>query len=1196
MKRFYSLLLALLCIATGAQAQVSLSESGLEAGKVYTIVTARGGWYATATQFKSTGDAGVSVSATDANQQFAFVPSPTNEDSVFLYSVGRNMFVSNDCSLVDGRTSNIYIFNNTGNTTYPYFFSFTSDKSNYNINLGGSNQMTVDTWSTYDNGNRCKVTVVEDATFDLEAAQEMLTRKSNAIAIIPYPASLTKGNGTYTLKSAVSYHYDATNDSIVGLIEQFGADLTAASGKAFNKVDANADITLTTNASLGREAYKLTIDSAQGISIEASSYAGFFYALTTLRQLLPVNIYTGTLNATADWSLPTLAIEDQPEMAIRGFMLDVARHFFTVDEVKRLIDAAAIYKLNRFHWHLTDDQGWRIEIPEYPKLTEVGAVRKSSLTLNNNDGGGSFYDDTEYGRGCYYTLDQLKEVVAYAKARNIDILPEVDLPGHMVAAITSYPWLSCDSTQAYNDSYQPLGTPKEVRVNAGVSRDVLNVSDPRVIEFLKTVLGHVAEVFPYNYVHIGGDECPTAAWDATESVQTWMEEKGFTSSHEIQPWLVEELGTWLQENYGKGVTVWNELVTAGYWKSEYKTKPVVFSYANNVSQLIKTVTSQGFKTIATQTTPMYFDLLQASVSDMEFDAPYSGGYGDSWVNTVQNVYNYNPASAAGDSAKLVIGAQGTLWTESCCSEREMQYEFFPRLIAASEMTWLPYSQRSYSNFSTRLQSHRAILDAKNICYAPYAFDDIEYTAVEKALIEADTIIAQSLPGTVGYPAQSYYDALSAAAESLRADADNAEKLTALQEAIAAYKAAAITMPEEGKYYEIVNASTYYKKRFNGSSLYLNSTGYKIHYTPQLEPEEVFSFVPAASGKYYVKALTGGKYLVMANTNNGTVSASTTDSTALQIRSARKANAKYDYRAGAVNLRGRTTVLAANISGQAIASTDSTLSYPGTWYIREITDFTAHLQALVSKAENIIATAKPGAANEPTQEALEFLQSSVITPAKADAAAGNVTKTLYDKYVALYNQYLNMPRNSALDVLSESKYYKLQNAYFTAKYAVGNASTSAVDIKDSGSTEGYDWYLKKNADGTFGLYNRATNTAAYVASTSVNTAIKLGKDYKWTIFEYENTGDNVSGLAICEATGANSWYSNPAAWSYVLLKPYTWGAALWNFVESGDIPTGINGVTTTDAQRANTYYDLQGRRVAEPANGIYINGNGKKILR
>ena len=231
-----------------------------------------------------------------------------------------------------------------------------------------------------------------------------------------------------------------------------------------------------------------------------------------------------------------------------------------------------------------------------------------------------------------------------------------------------------------------------------------------------------------------------------------------------------------------------------------------------------------------------------------------------------------------------------------------------------------------------------------------------------------------------------------------------------------------------------------------------------------------------------------------------------------------------------------------------------------------------------------------------EEALEFLQSSVITPAKADAAAGNVTKTLYDKYVALYNQYLNMPRNSALDVLSESKYYKLQNAYFTAKYAVGNASTSAVDIKDSGSTEGYDWYLKKNADGTFGLYNRATNTAAYVASTSVNTAIKLGKDYKWTIFEYENTGDNVSGLAICEATGANSWYSNPAAWSYVLLKPYTWGAALWNFVESGDIPTGINGVTTTDAQRANTYYDLQGRRVAEPANGIYINGNGKKILR
>lgn len=1014
--------------------------------------------------------------------------------------------------------------------------------------------------------------------------------------ITPQPSTLKTVSGNYTLPAAFTISVTGLPDSLKAEATKFAAEVNAAGMNASlteSAEGANVALNVSTTG-MNAEGYNLGI-TTDGVTIESQTAAGFYYAFRTLKRLLPDSVRAGLPTNVSSVSLPCLTIKDKPRFTYRGFMLDVSRHFFTVEEVKRMIDLMAEYKMNKFHWHLTDDQGWRIEIPEYPKLTEVGAVRKSSLTLNNNDGGGSFYDDTEYGRGCYYTLAQLREVADYAKARNIDILPEVDLPGHMVAAITSYPWLSCDSTQAYNDSYQPLGTPKEVRVNAGVSRDVLNVSDPRVIEFLKTVLGHVAEVFPYKYIHLGGDECPTAAWDATESVQTWMQEKGFTSSHEIQPWLVEELGTWLSDNYGKGVTVWNELVTAGYWKSEYKTKPVVFSYANNVSNLIKTVTSQGFQTIATQTTPMYFDLLQASASDMEFDAPYSGGYGDAWVNTVQNVYNYNPASQAGDNANLVIGAQGTLWTESCGSEREMQYVFFPRLIAASEMTWIPYSQRSYSNFITRLQRHRAILDANHICYAPYVFDDPEYTATEKALLEADSILAQSKPGMVGYPAQSDYDALSAAAETLRAATDDAAKLTALQNAVTAYKATAITMPEEGKYYEIVNASTYYKKRFNGSSLYLNNTGFKIHYTPQLEPEEVFSFSPAASGKYYIKALAGGKYLVMANTNNGTVSASTTDSTALQIRAARKANAKYDYRPGAVNLRGRTTVLAANISGQAIASTDSTLSYPGTWYIREITDFTPHLLALVSKAEHIIATATPGAAGEPTQEALDFLLNSIVTPAAADAATGNVTKTLYDKYVALYSQYLDMPRNSALDVLSESKYYKLQNAYFTAKYAVGNASTNAVDIKDSGSTEAYDWYLRKNADGTFSIYNRATNTAAYVSSTSVNTAIKLGKEYKWTLFEYENTGDNVSGLAICETTGANSWYSNPAAWSYVLLKPYTWGAALWNFVESGDIPTGIDAATTIDTQRANTYYDLQGRRVAQPTNGIYINGNGKKIL-
>lgn len=1196
MKRVYSLLLLALFAVTGAWAQVSLSEAGIEVGKVYTVKASRGGWTTNSSQFISTGDAGTTASTTDVAQQFAFVPSATDESKVYLYSVGQKMFVKKDRSLVEGQGDRIYVFQ-TGDSSYPLFFSFTSDKSNYNVNIGGGKQMTVDTWKDYDAGNKVMLTEVTNDDFDLAAAQEMLTHKSTAIAIIPYPSSLTKGTGTLKLSAFAGYQDNVGVDSVSDLISQFVADLAAASGITLTAQAGTPGLSFVKNETLGREDYNLTIDTLQGITIEASSYAGFFYALGTIRQLLPREIYTGSLNTNAEWTLPALTIADTPEMPVRGFMLDVARHFFTVDEVKKLIDVASVYKLNRFHWHLTDDQGWRIQIPEYPLLTEVGAVRKSSLTLNAVST--NFFDDTEYGRGCYYTLEELADVVNYAKARNVEILPEVDLPGHMVAAIASYPWLSCDSTQAYDDSYHALGTPKEVRVNSGVSRDVLNVSDPRVISFLKTVLGHVATVFPYPYVHIGGDECPTAAWDATQSVKDWMGTIGLTSTDQIQPWLVEELGSWLRDEYGKGVTVWNELVVKGHWNDSYTVDPVVFSYSNNTQNgdsrnVVKQVTEKGFRTIATTTTPMYFDLLQASTSDMEFDAPYIGGYGDSWVNTVQSVYNYNPAATAGDSAHLVIGTQGTLWTESCCSADEMEYQMFPRLLSVSEVGWLPYSQRNYSNFYSRLQDHRSLLQAKDVRFAPYAFEDPELTASEEALVEADTLLTLCQPGAVGYPAQADYDALNAATEALRADANNADKLTALQEAIAAYKAAAIKMPEAGKYYEIINASTYYKQRYNGSSLYLNGSGYKIHYTPQLEPEEVYSFVPAtAAGSYYVKALLNGKNLVLATTNNGAVTASATDSTALQIRSAQKANAKYDYRPGVVNLRGTSTVLAANNSGNVIASTDSTLSYPGSWYIREITDFTAHLQALVAKAKKEIATATPGAVNEPSQEALDFLQSNIVTPGQSDVAAGNVSKQTYDAYVALYNEYLAMPRTSALDALDEGKYYKIQNAYWKTKYAVGNASTNAVDIKDDGTTEGYDWVIAKNADGTVRLTNRATGTSAYVSSSATDTKVSLGQDYDWTVFAYDNSGDNVSGLAICESSGANSWYSNPNAWSYVLLKPYTWGAALWNFVENGDIPTGITPVVRTNGR--NVYYDLQGRRVKAGQKGIYVNGNRQKVL-
>lgn len=1099
-----------------------------------------------------------------------------------------------------GTSQGDYVQAKTGATTNN-LFAIVESGSNVKICPKGNTGQSLNSWGGFSAGSDIRLYSSSDKNAPMQFVPEETYKGVAQLPIIPYPAKLTKGNDTLQLKDLTTYKPIvstlAATDSINGIIKQFVADLNAASGITLNENGTGKAITFTVNDGLAREAYNLTVGT-DGINVEANSYAGFLYALTTIRQMLPIEIFTGKNNPSADWLLPTVTIEDQPEMPVRGFMLDVARHFFTIDEVKKIIDAAAVYKLNRFHWHLTDDQGWRIEIPEYPKLTSVGAIRKSSLTLNAI-GSDNFFDDTEYGRGCFYTLDELRDVVNYAKERNVEILPEVDLPGHMVAAIASYPWLSCDSTQAYNDSYQPLGTPKEVRVNSGVSRDVLNVADPRVMSFLKTVLGHVAKVFPYPYIHIGGDECPTNAWDATPSYKSWMKDNGLSTTHDIQPWLVEQLGTWLRDSCNKNVVVWNELVVKGYWKSNYTVKPVVFSYSNNTQNgdsrnVVTQVTEKGFRTIATTTTPMYFDLLQASVNDMEFDAPYCGGYGDGWVNTAQSVYSYNPAGLAGNNANLVIGTQGTLWTESCTSGKEAEYELFPRLLAVSEVGWLPYSSRiNYANFSNRLQESRAILDVKDIYYAPYAFDAIERTPAEAALYTADTLLAESRPGEVGHPSQEAYDALKAATEALRAETSNATLVNDLNSQIAAYKAADIKMPEAGSIYEIVSASTYYKKRYNGATVYANGNGMKIHYTPQTEPEEVFTFTAAPNGGYYVKSIFNGKNILLSG-NNASLSAS--DSTAILIRKATKANAKYDYVPGVLNLRGGNGVLYAQPSGVLNVGTDSTINYAGSWRIREITDYTHQLAGLIWKCQLIIVKAKPGESGEPTQEALDFLQSEVITPGGADVESGKVTKDTYYKYVELYRQYTQYGKTSVIDALSETHYYHIRNAWpsFSGYYAWADATSNEVKPKTLGNTDNYKWSIRKNSDGTVVLINKGTNSAAYVDNNGDAQTVKVGKRYDWTLQELTVENNN-TGVGIYESSLTNCWYTNPNGFSTIILKP-NWGGCIWTFEKlSEEIPTAISSLQanhTTD----QAIYDLQGRCVTTPqAHGLYIQG-GKKIIR
>lgn len=897
--------------------------------------------------------------------------------------------------------------------------------------------------------------------------------------------------------------------------------------------------------------------------------------------MLPAAIYGGTAAPAEDWTLPCVEITDEPLLGYRGFHFDVARHFFDKDEVKKLLDVAAVYKLNRFHWHLTDDQGWRIEIPEYPLLTTIGAVRSRSLTLNDPTGNVEFYDDTEYGRGMFYTLDDLREIVAYAKERNIEIIPEVDMPGHMVAAITAYPEFSCDPTKKY-----------EVRAAKGISTDILNIGNDKVIDFLKCVLDHVCEVFPFEFIHLGGDECPTGQWNNNADCQRRIREEGLSGVEELQPWLLETLGTYLNEKYGKEIIAWNELQE--HWRSDYKLNPVMMDWLCTPAASAE----KGFRSIAVPTSPMYFDLLQASSSQMEPDAPYMGGYGDNSVNSIERVYAYNPlGSLTEDKKDYCIGTQANLWTESCTSNEEAEYCYFPRLLALSETAWLPASLKSYPNFYQRLQHQAAVLDRKHVRYAGYAFEKAELTSVESAIAEAEQLLEASRPGAAGYASQTDYNALEAALTQLQEQTEHEEALASLQEQTEAYKAAALTQPEAGKYYQIISASTYYKNRFAGSSVYEKNGKLFFHYTQQLEPEEIWTFEPQTDGNYLLRQAFSRNYVEMPSYDAG-VALSETSGTVICIGKP-SVSGQFGFVPGAVTLSdasaksSRVKRFYGKMSGQVAAYDNKTFGHPGTWKLVEVTDFRTFLQSLVDKCTRLLETAVPGETDQPTQEAVDFLKNSVVEPA-VEALKGAVTKDVYTQYAQLYQQFLDMPRSSYADNLREDCYYYISNAYHTTKYASVNASSRNVVPANLTTKDTFRWRFKKNRNGTVCIINKASRTGAYIESEAADQTVKVGREYQWTLKEV-TTDLGTTAVAIIDGSGAYSWYTNPSAWNYLLTKPYDWGASIWNLTAIEDDPTGIETITT-DASDDVKLYDLSGRRIAHPVKGIYITDDGRKVLK
>ena len=407
--------------------------------------------------------------------------------------------------------------------------------------------------------------------------------------------------------------------------------------------------------------------------MRASQFPGFLYALQSLEQLLPAAVYGTEPAPDAAWEVPCVKIADAPRFAYRGMHLDVARHFFSVDEVKRYIDVMAIHKLNTLHWHLTDDQGWRIEIKRYPELTAVGSIRKATVVRKE----WGTYDGTPYGG--FYTQDEIRDVVKYAADRGVTVIPEIDLPGHMLAALTAYPELGC------------TGGPYEVWGRWGVADDVLCPGREKTFEFLEGVLTEVMELFPSEYIHIGGDECPKVRWEKCPRCQAKIRQLGLkddgehTAEHYLQSYVTDRIGKFLAQ-HGRRIIGWDEIL-----EGRAPSDAVVMSWRGSEGGIA--AAKLGHDVIMTPNSHFYFDYYQSLDTDAE---PFGiGGY-----IPMEQVYSYDPAfpELTPEQQKHILGVQANLWTEYVLSDEHLEYMLLPRLAALSEVQWCQPETKDWNRF------------------------------------------------------------------------------------------------------------------------------------------------------------------------------------------------------------------------------------------------------------------------------------------------------------------------------------------------------------------------------------------------------------------------------------------------------------------------------------------------------------------
>lgn len=525
--------------------------------------------------------------------------------------------------------------------------------------------------------------------------------KDPVIDIVPQPVRVVLQKGSFKAIGA-SVNCDAAFDAMSrAAVQDFAARMSLVSGKVSSfavpiGIAASAEagsikgFVFIRDTNMDDEEYRIEIGK-KAVKIYAAAYNGVLYAITTLKQMLPEAIF-GTVPAVdADWHLPCAIIADMPRFAYRGMHLDCSRHFFSVDAVKRYLDIMAVYKLNRFHWHLSDDQGWRIEIRRYPELTLVGGYRSGTMV------GRDFNSDDGIRYGGYYTQDQIREVVAYAERLGITVVPEIDLPGHMLAALSAYPWLGCS------------GGPYEAWHKWGVADEVLCAGKETTYEFLENVLAEVAELFPGEYIHIGGDECPKTEWEKCPDCQAKIAELGlkgdgrFSAEQYLQCYVTARMQSFLA-TLGKKIIGWDEIL-----EGELAEGATVMSWRGIEGGI--EAASHGFDAIMTPTSHCYFDYMQSR--DTAKEPVGIGGF-----VPLEKIYSFEPLEGIpAGSEKHILGVQANLWTEYIATEEHLQYMLLPRMLALSEVQWCRPENKDFESFRTKLAEHQLkILDIMGYNY------------------------------------------------------------------------------------------------------------------------------------------------------------------------------------------------------------------------------------------------------------------------------------------------------------------------------------------------------------------------------------------------------------------------------------------------------------------------------------------------